>query len=103
MHEGAYDMNYIGFDYAYNQQLGLYFNMLFCCVQNAIAQGSHTLILGRTALEAKAILGCHPVPIKGYYKINNFIFRAITKQFTNRTATQQGQLWMNRHPFKEPS
>jgi Acetyltransferase (GNAT) domain len=101
IHDGAYDMNYIGFDYTYNQQLGLYFNMLFCCVQNAIDEGCNTLILGRTALEAKAILGCHPVPIKGYYKINNFVFREITKRFTSRTATAQGEMWMNRHPFKE--
>jgi Peptidogalycan biosysnthesis/recognition len=101
IHEGAYDMNYIGFDYGYNQQLGLYFNMLFCCVHNAIQEKCHTLILGRTALEAKAILGCKPVPIKGYYKINNAVFAAITKRFTNRTAKAQGDLWMNRHPFKE--
>ena len=100
INHGAYDMNYIGFDYDYNNKLGLYFNMLFCCVNNAIIGKCHTLVLGRTALEAKAILGCKPVPIMGYYKINNFLFAQITKRFTNRTARAQGELWMNRHPFK---
>jgi hypothetical protein len=28
-HDGEYDMNYIGFDYALNNQLHLYFNILF--------------------------------------------------------------------------
>jgi hypothetical protein len=101
IHNGAYDMNYIGFDYSYNAQLSLYFNMLFCCVQNAINEKCHTLVLGRTALEAKAILGCKPVSIKGYYTINNYFFSEITKRFTKRTANAQGEMWMNRHPFKE--
>jgi Peptidogalycan biosysnthesis/recognition len=101
IHDGDYDMNYIGFDYEYNQKLSLYFNMLFCCVHNAISEKCHTLVLGRTALEAKAILGCKPEPIMGYYKINNYIFSQITKRFTNKTAKAQGEMWMNRHPFKE--
>jgi Acetyltransferase (GNAT) domain len=103
IHDGDYDMNYIGFDYEYNQKLSLYFNMLFCCVQNAITEKCHTLVLGRTALEAKANLGCKPEPIMGYYKINNYIFAQITKRFTNRTAKAQGETWMHRHPFKGDS
>ncbi len=97
---GVYDMNYIGFDYETNNSISLYHNLLFFFIKDAIDKKQKTLVLGRTALEAKAILGCKPVPIMGYYKIKNRMLAAVTNQFTRRTAKQQGNMWLNRHPFK---
>ncbi len=94
------DMNYIGFDYAHNSKLQLYFNMLFFFVQQAIERKCTSLFLGRTALEAKAILGCTPVTLCGYYKINNGFLSRTTQWFTNRESTEQGELWQSRRPFK---
>jgi hypothetical protein len=101
VHQQVYDMNYIGFDYSVNQQYNLYFNLLFDCISHAIQHKCHTLILGRTALEAKAIIGCTAVPAYGFYTINNSIVNAIAKRFVARTATEQGEAWRNRHPFKQ--
>jgi hypothetical protein len=97
--DGIYDMNYIGFDYSKNQSLQLYFNILFNCINNAIQYGCHTLVLGRTALEAKAILGCTPVQKFGYYKINNGFLRHVAQRISNSTIEQQGEQWKSRHPF----
>jgi hypothetical protein len=94
------DMNYIGFDYAFNGKLQLYFNMLFYFVEKAIDLKCEKLFLGRTALEAKAILGCTPVKLYGYYKINNGLLARITNWFTTKESTEQGELWQGRHPFK---
>jgi hypothetical protein len=98
--DGAYDMNYIGFDYQYNSQFNLYFNMLFFFVDCAIKEQCHHLVLGRTALEAKAIIGCTPKNIYGYYTINNKLFYNLTQWVTKRLANNQGELWQQRHPFK---
>ena len=57
---GTLDMYYIGFDYESNRIHNLYFNMLFFGVATAIDCRCKTLIMGRTALEAKARLGCEP-------------------------------------------
>jgi predicted N-acyltransferase len=94
------DMNYIGFDYSLNSKLQLYFNMLFFFVQQAIERNCKHLFLGRTALEAKAILGCTPVTLCGYYKISNGFLSRATNWFTTKESDEQGELWQSRHPFK---
>ncbi len=73
VHGAIYDMNYIGIDYTYNQQYSLYFNILFHCLENAILLKAEKLVLGRTAPEAKAILGCKPEHTHGFYKLRNAI------------------------------
>lgn len=98
--DGIYDMNYIGFDYAANAEYSIYFNILFHCMQHAIESGCQRLVLGRTALEAKAILGCHAESMHGYYRLRHPLvrrmFNLISKQFNN----QWGDTWQGRHPFK---
>jgi hypothetical protein len=93
-------MNYIGLDYSYNQSLQLYFNLLFNCIQNAIAKRCSSLVLGRTALEAKAIVGCAPEAKYGYYKINNSILRKVADSISAQSIDAQGEQWKDRHPFK---
>lgn len=98
---GLYDMNYIGFDYASNNEYALYFNILFHCMQEAIEGKHRRLILGRTALEAKAILGCHPENMHGYYRLRHPLVRTMFKLISKQFNTQWGDTWRNRHPFKQ--
>ncbi len=98
--DGEYDMNYIGFDYALNSQYNLYFNMLFYFIACALKEKCNTLVLGRTALEAKAILGCTPKNIYGYYYIKSNFFNTLAQKITSRLNNNQGDLWKERHPFK---
>jgi Peptidogalycan biosysnthesis/recognition len=100
VHDGIYDMNYIGFDYELNNSLHLYFNMLFCFIEKAIEANCTSLVMGRTALEAKAILGCTAHPVFGFYKIKNSILNNVAIRFAKNTTTIQGEAWRDRHPFK---
>jgi hypothetical protein len=93
-------MNYIGFDYAINQSHSIYFNILFHCLEQAILSGSHTLVLGRTALEAKAILGCEPAYQYGFYKLRHPIVNWFFKKVSAGFREQIGEKWKDRHPFK---
>lgn len=97
---GMYDMNYIGFDYTLNATLQLYFNMLFSFLERAMALGCHTLVLGRTALEAKAILGATAKQVYSFYQIKNPIINSFTAFVVKRMALEQGNEWQIRQPFK---
>ncbi len=100
IHDGVHDMNYIGFDYSLNQKYSLYFNMLFHCVECAIGNRCSKLLLGRTALEAKAIIGCEPDYLYTFYKLKSRFLNEIVKNITKRFETRLGEGWENRHPFK---
>jgi predicted N-acyltransferase len=100
LHHDDYDMNYIGFDYEANHQYNLYFNILFHCLESAIATKSKKLILGRTALEAKAILGCEPDYRFSFYKLRNVIVNWFYKRVALNFREGQGEKWKDRHPFK---
>ncbi len=100
--EAALDMFYIGFDYASNQRLQLYFNILFFAVEQAIAARKKTLILGRTALEAKARLGCTPRYLQTFLYIRNPLLGAWVARTQRRLSSGEGE-WESRHPFKDAS
>ncbi|HOZ52482.1 MAG TPA: GNAT family N-acetyltransferase [Chitinophagaceae bacterium] len=100
LHDGEYDMNYIGFDYAFNHSHNLYFNILFHCLENAMATGCHKLILGRTAPEAKAIMGCEPDYRFSFYKLRNIVVNWFYQMVSAYFKEQQGDSWKGRHPFK---
>jgi hypothetical protein len=95
----ALDMFYIGFDYSRNSALQLYFNILFHAVEQAIALKKSTLILGRTALEAKARLGARPKYLQTFLHIRNPVAREIVARLQARFAVGEGE-WESRHPFK---
>lgn len=100
LHQQKYDMNYIGFDYHANQSLQLYFNILFHCLEMAIELKCTALILGRTALEAKAILGCKPDYRYSFYKLRNVVVHWFFTMVSSYFKEQQGEKWKERHPFK---
>jgi hypothetical protein len=97
--DNAFDMFYIGFDYERNKDLQLYFNMLFFGVEQAIELKKEKLILGRTALDAKARIGCRPRYLLTFLYIRNSIIRNRIMAMQQNAATQEGA-WEERHPFK---
>jgi len=100
-HGAVFDMFYIGFDYAKNDALQLYFNILFFSVEQSIVLQKSKLILGRTALEAKARLGCKPRYLSTYLYIRNPVLRNIISRLQSNITGMEGE-WENRHPFKNP-
>jgi hypothetical protein len=97
----TYDMNYIGFDYKTNESHSIYFNLLFRFISHALQYKCTLLSMGRTALEAKAIIGCKPKVINGFYSIKNPLFNFLTTKFSSGNAINQGDMWLKRHPFKD--
>jgi hypothetical protein len=96
----SFDMFYIGFDYARNSALQLYFNILFFAIEQAIVQEKPQLVLGRTALEAKARVGCKPTYLSTFLYIRNPVLRSLVGRLQQRFTEGAGE-WENRHPFKK--
>lgn len=97
--EEAFDMFYIGFDYARNSELQLYFNILFFSVEQAILLRKPKLILGRTALDAKARLGCEPQYLRTFLYIRNPLIRRFVVRKQQGVSLKEGD-WEEKHPFK---
>jgi hypothetical protein len=95
----SFDMFYIGFDYERNAALNLYFNILYFSVEQAILLRKPELILGRTALEAKARVGCRLEYLHTFLFIKNSLVRNLVGRLQQRFAETGGE-WENRHPFK---
>lgn len=98
--EDAFDMFYIGFDYERNADLMLYFNILFCGIEQGIAHRKSKVIFGRTALDAKSRLGCRPVYKSTFVLIRNRYIRMATLRLQSNSQSQEGE-WEQRHPLKE--
>jgi len=94
-----FDMFYIGFDYDRNEALQLYFNILFFSIEQALLYKKKKLILGRTALEAKARIGCKPNYLSTYLYIKNPVVRTVMFRLQQTHTDNEGE-WENRHPFK---
>lgn len=100
VYEDRFDMFYIGFDYEKNKEYNLYFNILFFAIEQAIHYRKPKLILGRTALDAKARLGCKPRYLSTFLYIKNSIVRNRIMQAQKSTTTNEGA-WENKHPFRK--
>lgn len=98
VYEQAFDMFYIGFDYEKNKEYNLYFNILFLAVEQAIAHKKQKLIMGRTALDAKARLGCKPKYLCTFLYVKNRFVRQRVMQTQNNITNDEGA-WESRHPF----
>jgi hypothetical protein len=99
IHPDRFDMFYIGFDYAKNAELQLYFNILFFAVEQAIKFRAPKLILGRTALEAKARVGCRPEYLNTFLYVTNPLLRNLVHRMQGRLSESGGD-WEQRHPWK---
>lgn len=99
LHPTCFDMFYIGFDYERNAALSLYFNILYFSVEQAILHRKEKLNLGRTALEAKARLGCIPRYLPTFLFVRNVCIRTLVNSKINMQHEQEGA-WEERHPLK---
>ena len=95
----AFDMFYIGFEYEKNHELSLYFNILFFSIEQAIKFKKPKLILGRTALDAKARLGCTPKYLSTFLFVSNKLIRDRVLRAQSNTSNREGA-WESRHPFR---
>lgn len=99
-HNDTLELHYIGMNYTYNKTHNLYFNILFDGIEQAILKSKKELELGRTAREAKAVIGCQPVYFNDYILIRNRITRWSVSVIQEYFQNKMGESWRNRHPFK---
>jgi hypothetical protein len=91
------EANFVGLDYEYNQTYGLYQNMLYDFLKQALNSKIKVLSFGRTALEIKSTLGAVPNHMTLLVKSPNALFnRLIPSIFSNLKQTE----WIQRRPFK---
>lgn len=95
------ELHYIGFDYNLNKTYYLYFNILFDGISKAIQNKIDVLELGRTAREAKAVVGAVPINFHSYILfssgLSKWIYSQLKKRFHHKTETDL----KSRHPFKD--
>ncbi len=96
--EEAYDVYFVGLDYAANNEYQLYFNMLFDTLQTAIQSGKKRLLLGRTSFDAKASLGAKPVPLPYFIK-TDYLPTVAINWFVNYFSRLEDGKWKLRHPM----
>ncbi|HEX5001367.1 MAG TPA: GNAT family N-acetyltransferase [Bacteroidia bacterium] len=92
-----YEAHYIGLDYSLNKQYGLYQNILYCYIEDAIRRKVTSLSFGRTALEIKSTVGAKPVALGCYLRLNNKIYNSLARPLIGGTGTQA---WIPRDPFR---
>lgn len=88
---------YLGLDYEVNDRLPLYHRLLYGVIQQAIDWNCRQVSFGRTALEPKARLGCHPVTtsvwIRHRVPVVNLVVRQLLKAVPHEEPPE-------RNPFK---
>lgn len=95
------ELHYIGFDYALNKSHYLYFNILFDGIRKAIENKINILEMGRTAREAKEVVGARPVVFHSFIRfsspLSKRIYHYLKKRFQQKTELGITE----RHPFKQ--
>ncbi len=95
-----WELHYIGMDYTKNEDYLLYFNMMYDGIALAIAHGKPTLELGRTAREAKSMLGARPIYFTSYFRLRGWLVNRLVVQFADAFNDRAGQSWQVRNPMK---
>ena len=94
------EIHYIGLDYEANPKHQLYFNILFDGIKTAIEKKLLKIEMGRTAREAKASAGAHPVENFNYIWIKPGFARLVVNFLSKWFESKIGDEWQKRHPFK---
>jgi predicted N-acyltransferase len=71
----------IGFDYALNPALNLYFNLMYPIIGYAGEAGFREIEMGRTAYSFKSRLGARPYPLSVFLKARNRLFHGLIRTF----------------------
>lgn len=90
---------YLGLDYGINEQLPLYHRLLYAVIEQAIEWKCSRVSLGRTALEPKARLGCHPVPTSVWIRHRVPVVNLVVRQLLKGVPHDEPP---DRNPFKSP-
>ncbi len=97
----AHEIHYVGIDYTDPAAQTIYHHILLSGIEIAIARRASVLKLGRTALEAKAIVGAKPVVLGTKLWIWNYWLRQLVNYFLVKSNLQTpAQTWQQRNPFK---
>ena len=99
-HGEMLEVHYIGIRYDFNKRFNLYFNILYDGVEEAINRKKKILELGRTAREAKASVGCRPMPSNDYLLVENRFIGWLINRIEKAFLKKIGSGWKNRQPFK---
>ena len=97
--DDAYEIYYVGFDYARNAEFQLYFNILFSGLERAIVLKKKQLKLGRTSFDAKASIGAKAVEMNYVIKIAN-VPGIVSNWFANYFSSMEDAKWKLRNPLK---
>jgi Acetyltransferase (GNAT) domain len=69
LHAGDdYHTLYAGFDYHFNDEFDLYFNLIYAALDRALQKRSSKIYFGQTADAFKVRLGCYPEPLYVFAK-----------------------------------
>lgn len=88
---------YLGVDYAANSELPVYHRLLFAVIEQAIAWKCRRVSFGRTALDAKARLGCTPEPTFVWIRHRVPVLNIAVKQLLRAVPHAEPP---DRNPFK---
>lgn len=91
------EAHFIGLDYSVNRDLHLYQRILYDFVNDALAVGSRSLLLGRTAGEIKSTIGAVPSELTCYIRHRNSLSNQIIRPFIDYLKPTD---WTPRGPFK---
>lgn len=94
------ELYYIGIDYKINKSHHLYQCMLQQGIKDAISFKKSKLKLGRTAYEAKAIVGAKPVTKSNFFQISNPILKIGYRYSADYFIAENSTNWQVRNPFK---
>lgn len=88
---------YLGLDYESNASLPIYHRLLLCVIEQAIDWGCQRISFGRTALEAKARLGCQAEPTFVWVRHRVPLLNVMVRQLLKAVPHDEPP---ERNPFK---
>lgn len=98
VHDGETAVGYfLGVDYEKNAELPVYHRLLFAVIEQAIDWKCHRVSFGRTALDAKARLGCTPEPTLVWIRHRVPVLNLAVKQLLRAVPHTEPP---ERNPFK---
>ncbi|MEO6165903.1 MAG: hypothetical protein ABIO46_09875 [Chitinophagales bacterium] len=97
----SWELHYVGMDYIKNEFYWLYFNMMYDGIALAIEGGKKTVELGRTARQAKAMLGGKPIYFTSYFRLRGWVVNQLVTRLAGNFNEKAGESWQLRNPFKK--
>ena len=79
--EDVLDVQFVGIDYACNQEHGIYQRMLVDLLEVALTRGLGRIYFGRTAEQAKSNLGAEPMDMRLYVRHRNRLANKLVGPF----------------------